>query len=103
VKPPKAQRSSCDGIITRDSSKRHLSHNSPSYRISRRARFMSVAGNGAPALGATEDGPRQTQAEPTVMDGLSSSKVTGMHPCNFTAPYAYASQSSIMIPLGSSR
>ncbi|KAF1944922.1 hypothetical protein EJ02DRAFT_432016 [Clathrospora elynae] len=37
---------------------------------------MSVAGNGAPALGAAEDGSRQTQAEPTVMDGLSSSKVT---------------------------
>ncbi|CAN9357083.1 unnamed protein product [Alternaria sp. RS040] len=37
---------------------------------------MSVAGNGAPALGATEDGSRQTQVEPTVMDGLSSSKVT---------------------------
>jgi hypothetical protein len=47
---------------------------------------MSVAGNGAPALGATEDGSRQTQVEPTVMDGLSSSKVTGMHPCKFTTP-----------------
>jgi hypothetical protein len=47
---------------------------------------MGVAGNGAPALGATEDGSRQAQAEPTVMDGLSSSKVTGMHPCKFTSP-----------------
>ncbi|KAF1829879.1 hypothetical protein BDW02DRAFT_508914 [Decorospora gaudefroyi] len=37
---------------------------------------MSVAGNGAPALGAAENGSRQAQAEPTVMDGLSSSKVT---------------------------
>jgi hypothetical protein len=43
---------------------------------------MSVAGDGAPALGAREDGSRQTQAEPTVMDGLSSSKVTGMDPCH---------------------
>ena len=38
---------------------------------------MSVAGNGAPTLGA-EDVTRQNHAEPTVMDGLSSSKVTGM-------------------------
>ncbi|KAH7372031.1 trafficking protein particle complex subunit 10 [Pyrenochaeta sp. MPI-SDFR-AT-0127] len=37
---------------------------------------MSVAGNGAPALGATEDDSRQTQPELAVMDGLSSSKVT---------------------------
>jgi hypothetical protein len=46
---------------------------------------MSVAGNGAPALGAAEDGSKQTQAEPAVMDGLSSSKVTGMDPCTFNA------------------
>jgi hypothetical protein len=38
---------------------------------------MSVAGNGAPASGATEDVPREKQAAPRVMDGLSSSKVTG--------------------------
>ncbi|KAH8716891.1 hypothetical protein GQ44DRAFT_713193 [Phaeosphaeriaceae sp. PMI808] len=37
---------------------------------------MSVVGNGAPALGATEDVSLQKQATPTVMDGLSSSKVT---------------------------
>ncbi|KAF7572199.1 hypothetical protein PtrM4_096990 [Pyrenophora tritici-repentis] len=37
---------------------------------------MSLAGDGAPALGAAEHGSRQTAAEPTVMDGLSSSKVT---------------------------
>lgn len=37
---------------------------------------MSAAGNGAPALGATEDGSRRNHTEPTVMDGLSSSKVT---------------------------
>ncbi|XP_014553540.1 hypothetical protein COCVIDRAFT_107443 [Bipolaris victoriae FI3] len=37
---------------------------------------MSVAANGTPALGATEDASRQTPVEPTVMDGLSSSKVT---------------------------
>ncbi|KAF1844880.1 uncharacterized protein K460DRAFT_416243 [Cucurbitaria berberidis CBS 394.84] len=36
---------------------------------------MSVAGNGAPTLGAA-DVSRQNHAEPTVMDGLSSSKVT---------------------------
>lgn len=38
---------------------------------------MSVAGDGAPALGATEDDPQQRQAVAKVMDGLSSSKVTG--------------------------
>jgi len=38
---------------------------------------MSVAGNGAPASGATENVAREKQAAPTVMDGLSSSKVTG--------------------------
>jgi hypothetical protein len=38
---------------------------------------MTVAGNGAPVLGATEDVPGQKQAASTVMDGLSSSKVTG--------------------------
>ncbi|KAL5116662.1 hypothetical protein ACEQ8H_005411 [Pleosporales sp. CAS-2024a] len=37
---------------------------------------MSVAGNGAPASGATEDVARDTQVVPMVMDGLSSSKVT---------------------------
>ncbi|KAF2024585.1 hypothetical protein EK21DRAFT_104558 [Setomelanomma holmii] len=37
---------------------------------------MSVVGDGAPALGATDDDSRQKQAAPTVMDGLSSSKVT---------------------------
>ncbi|KAF9700961.1 hypothetical protein EKO04_000152 [Ascochyta lentis] len=37
---------------------------------------MSVVENAAPALGAPEDAPRQKQHEPTVMDGLSSSKVT---------------------------
>jgi hypothetical protein len=44
---------------------------------------MSVTGNGAPVQGAAEDGSRQTQAEPTVMDGLSSSKVTGMEYYSF--------------------
>lgn len=39
--------------------------------------LMSVAGNGAPASGATENVAREKQAAPTVMDGLSSSKVTG--------------------------
>lgn len=38
---------------------------------------MSVAGNGAPASGATDDVPRDKQTAPSVMDGLSSSKVTG--------------------------
>ncbi|KAL6708271.1 hypothetical protein ACN47E_003195 [Coniothyrium glycines] len=37
---------------------------------------MSVAGDGAPALGAAEDVSRPKLAEATVMDGLSSSKVT---------------------------
>lgn len=37
---------------------------------------MSAAGNGAPVLGAAEDVSRHNYAEPTVMDGLSSSKVT---------------------------
>jgi hypothetical protein len=46
---------------------------------------MSVAGNGAPSLGAAEDGFRQTQVELTVMDGLSSSKVTGKGPCHSNA------------------
>jgi hypothetical protein len=40
---------------------------------------MSVAGNGAPALGATDDVSRPKHAELTVMDGLSSSKVTGIY------------------------
>jgi hypothetical protein len=43
----------------------------------RRACLMSVVGNGAPASGAIDDVPRDRQAAPTVMDGLSSSKVTG--------------------------
>jgi hypothetical protein len=43
----------------------------------RLACLMSVAGNGAPASGATENVAREKQAAPTVMDGLSSSKVTG--------------------------
>jgi hypothetical protein len=38
---------------------------------------MSLAGNGAPASGATEDVLEEKQAAPRVMDGLSSSKVTG--------------------------
>jgi hypothetical protein len=38
---------------------------------------MSVAGNGAPASGATDDVPREKRAAPRVMDRLSSSKVTG--------------------------
>jgi hypothetical protein len=38
---------------------------------------MSVAGNGAPASGATEDVVSEKQSASTVMDGLSSSKVTG--------------------------
>ncbi|KAJ4362107.1 hypothetical protein N0V95_001564 [Ascochyta clinopodiicola] len=37
---------------------------------------MSVVENAAPALGAPEDAPKPKQHEPTVMDGLSSSKVT---------------------------
>jgi hypothetical protein len=38
---------------------------------------MSVAGDGAPTLGATDDVPEPKQAASKVMDGLSSSKVTG--------------------------
>lgn len=41
---------------------------------------MSVVEDAAPALGAPEDAPRLKQHESTVMDGLSSSKVTGMDP-----------------------
>jgi hypothetical protein len=41
---------------------------------------MSVAEDAAPALGAQEDAPRPKQYDPTVMDELSSSKVTGMDP-----------------------
>ncbi|KAF1363866.1 hypothetical protein EJ07DRAFT_151952 [Lizonia empirigonia] len=37
---------------------------------------MSVVEDAAPALGTPEDAPRLKQHEPTVMDGLSSSKVT---------------------------
>lgn len=40
---------------------------------------MSVAGNGAPGLDAAEDASRQKQSEASVMDGSSSSKVTGAH------------------------
>jgi hypothetical protein len=39
---------------------------------------MIVAGNGASGLGAEENVSRQKQFDPSVMDGLSSSKVTGM-------------------------
>ena len=39
---------------------------------------MSVVEDAAPALGAPVDAPRPKQYEPTEMDGLSSSKVTGM-------------------------
>lgn len=58
---------------------------------------MTVVGNGTPVLGATEDVSRPTQAEPTVMDGLSSSKVTGMDPCRLhtaLACDAYQTQSN---------
>jgi hypothetical protein len=41
---------------------------------------MSVAEDVAPALGGSEDATRPQQREPAVMDGLSSSKVTGMDP-----------------------
>jgi hypothetical protein len=41
---------------------------------------MSVAGDGAPVLGATDDVPLPKQAASRVMDGLSSSKVTGKDP-----------------------
>jgi len=47
---------------------------------------MSLAGDGAPALGVAEHGSRQTAAEPTVMDGLSSSKVTGMDVWTLATP-----------------
>jgi hypothetical protein len=39
---------------------------------------MSVAGNGATGSGAAEDVHSDKQFEPPVMDGSSSSKVTGV-------------------------
>ena len=39
---------------------------------------MSTPGDGAPAVGASDIAPMQKQFEYTMMDGLSSSKVTGM-------------------------
>jgi hypothetical protein len=39
---------------------------------------MNEAGNGAPAHGATEIAYKQEQSEYAMMDGLSSSKVTGI-------------------------
>jgi hypothetical protein len=39
---------------------------------------MSTLGNGAPAVGATDIASMQRQSDTTMMDGLSSSKVTGM-------------------------
>jgi hypothetical protein len=38
---------------------------------------MNILGNGAPVVGAAEVASRQKQSEPAMMDGLSSSKVTG--------------------------
>lgn len=38
---------------------------------------MNTVGNGVPGLGAAEDAFRQTQSYAGVMDGSSSSKVTG--------------------------
>jgi hypothetical protein len=48
---------------------------------------MTVAGNGAPGLDAEENVSMQKQFDPSVMDGLSSSKVTGM---TFSIPYTYS-------------
>lgn len=39
---------------------------------------MSTLGNGAPAVGAADIASLQRQPDTTMMDGLSSSKVTGM-------------------------
>jgi len=39
---------------------------------------MNGAGNGASALGGAEIASGQKQSEPAMMDGLSSSKVTGI-------------------------
>jgi hypothetical protein len=39
---------------------------------------MTVAGDGAPGLGAEENVSRLKQSDPSVMDGSSSSKVTGI-------------------------
>jgi hypothetical protein len=48
---------------------------------------MTVAGNGAPGLDAEENVSMQKQFDPSVMDGLSSSKVTGM---TLSIPYTYS-------------
>ena len=82
------QRPSHASIDNRKPNKRYIS----SYPLthfgrSLRVRLMTVAGNGAPALGATEDVPKHTEAEPTVMDGISSSKVTGMTFCHLSVAY----------------
>jgi hypothetical protein len=60
---------------------------------------MSVAGNGAPASGATEDVVSEKQSASTVMDGLSSSKVTGTCFHVTTQHASYQFQSSTMIHL----
>jgi hypothetical protein len=39
---------------------------------------MTVAGDGAPGLGAEENVSGHKQSDPSVMDGSSSSKVTGI-------------------------
>lgn len=39
---------------------------------------MSTLGDGAPAVGASDIVSMQKQSDNTIMDGLSSSKVTGM-------------------------
>ena len=54
--------------------------NSPDDPSFRSSCFMSVTEDAAPALGAPDDAHRPKQHESTVMDGLSSSKVTGMDP-----------------------
>lgn len=38
---------------------------------------MSTPGNGAPTLGAADAALEEKQSKPIVMDGVSSSKVTG--------------------------
>lgn len=60
---------------------------------------MSVAGDGAPALGVAEDASRPRPADSMVMDGLSSSKVTGIdsRARGVSTKYeAHTSQSSTM-------
>jgi len=109
VRPSEREASQCNVDLTTAPSRYHKVEQASLIPYStllpkpRRVCLMSATGNGAPALGATEDVSRHNYAEPTVMDGLSSSKVTGIDLLRFelaSKTWAEISQLNTMIRLG---